>query len=671
MHVALQQIKEMSNSAIALCANVIARPQRLEMPRVSVTPVATTAQHGQHKGNMPSPLFRRSIWAIVGIAVLIAVAVAAVPFVASTQIVKDRIAFEMSAWSGFRVSINGTPDIEIWPVFRATLTDVTLTDWEDEQGSPVIEAERVEIELSAFSALSGNVDFSDAHFLRPTVRLRRLADGGLELPQSRGGRLTRAIELARATVSASPAEPDLSQMPSDEFGSVEFVDGRVVAVSDEGEDELLTDLTGKASLPALNKAGSLTATAIWRGEQAALELSSPRPLVLFAGGTAPIVASLKSAPVEASFDGAASLSGDVHVDGQVKLAASSLRRVLEWSRSGVLPASPVGSISVASSITGDLDRLKLDSAKVTIDGNPGMGILDLSLNGPVPAISGTLAFDSLDLMTFASAFAPMASSNAGTAEIDTSFAERINLDLRLSTSKATAGSIALSEVAATAQVKGGLMAFDISDAEAFGGNVQAGIRFDRKPGGTQAELRLLASDIDGGAFGTAAGMSRIVPIGRGTVSVILKGPGISWNTLLQNANGSIAATFGAGAIVGLDLQAFLKRSSERGFFSLDEVSGGTLPVDGVELKATVANGVARIDKAEARTASNRIWLTGIVPYVGRGLALSGAIEAKDATATTPPAIPPAAFFVGGSWSAPFISPLVAPVLATPSGTTSD
>ncbi|WP_269933376.1 AsmA family protein [Aminobacter sp. HY435] len=620
---------------------------------------------------MPSPLFRRSIWMIVGLAVLIAAVVAAVPFIASTQLVKDRIALEMSAWSGFRVSINGTPDIEIWPVFRATLTDVSMTEWDDQDGPAVIEAERVDIELSALTALTGNVEFSDAHFVRPTVRLRRLADGGLELPHSSGGRLARSIEEARATLASSPDAPDLGALASDEFGAVEFADGRVFAVSDHGEEELLSGVTGKANWPALNKAGSLTATGVWRGEAVAVELSSPRPLVLFAGGEAPIVLSLKSAPVEVSYDGLLNLTSSMRVDGQVKFSAPSLRGVFEWSMPGILPGSPVGSVALASKVSGDLSRLKLENAKVTLDGNPGMGVLELSISGPVPSVVGTLAFDTLDLMAFAAAFAPMSPANpSGTADVDASFAERVNLDLRLSAAKATAGSIALVEVAATAQVKGGLAAFDISDAEAFGGNVQAGIRFDRKPSGIQAEIRLLASDIDGGSFGAAAGMSRVVPIGRGTVSVILTGPGSNWDTLLQNANGSVSATFGVGAIAGFDLQAFLKRVSERGFFSLAAVSEGTLPVDGVELKATVSNGVAKIDKAEARTPTNRIWLTGIVPYVGRGLALSGAIEPRDA-ATATPASETVAFFVGGSWTAPFISPLVAPVITKPAVPTRD
>ena len=112
-------------------------------------------------------------------------------------------------------------------------------------------------------------------------------------------------------------------------------------------------------------------------------------------------------------------------------------------------------------------------------------------------------------------------------------------------------------------------------------------------------MRLLASDIDSSSFGAAAGISHIVPIGRGTLSVILQGPGVSWNTLLQNANGSVAATFGVGAISELDLPAFLKRACERGFFSLDDVSGVALPVDGVGVQAMISNGVVKIEKRGA------------------------------------------------------------------------
>ena len=172
------------------------------------------------------------------------------------------------------------------------------------------------------------------------------------------------------------------------------------------------------------------------------------------------------------------------------------------------------------------------------------------------------------------------------------------------------------------------------------------------------ELRLLASDIDGGAFGAAAGVKPLMPTGRGTISVILKGPGTDWNSMLERADGSVTAQFGRGELAGLDLDAFLKRAGEGGFFSLAEVSNKCLPIEGAELKANVVHGVARIEKAGVRTANRQISLTGIVPIAGRGLALSGTIVRTDQAAQPDAPQTEGEFFVGGSWSAPFIAPVI-------------
>jgi AsmA protein len=465
---------------------------------------------------MPSPLIRRGVWAIGTAVIVIALVVAALPLIASTRIVRDRIAWEMSAWSGFRVAIEGSPRIEVWPQFRAILTDVTLSQWTDEQAPPVVEAERVEIDLSAMAALRGDVVFSTARLVRPTIRVQR-TPAGLFLPAvPTGGRIARSVDSARGVIAADPAKPNLDRLPSDTFGTVEFRDGRMVASVGGKEVEVLSSLSGQATWTAMNSNANLSATGIWRGESVALDVAAPKPLVLFAGGTAPLTLSFKAAPVTLSFDGTASFAENAYFDGQAKFAAPSLRRVLEWSQAGIAPSAAIGSISISSKITATANRVKFDNAAIALDNNPGMGALDLSLGDAQPVISGTLAFDTLDLRSFLSAFTPLAPSGGVEPNgIDTSFADRVNLDLRLSAAHATAGAIQLADVAATAQVKDGLSVFDISDASAFGGNLQSSLRFDRKPEGTQVEIRLLASDIDGGAFGTAAGMTRLVPVGTG------------------------------------------------------------------------------------------------------------------------------------------------------------
>ncbi len=609
---------------------------------------------------MPSSLIRRGVWAIGLAVIVIALIVAALPLIASTRIVRDRIAWEMSAWSGFRVTIDGAPRIEVWPNFRAILTDVTLSQWTETDAPPVIEAERVEVDLSAMAALRGDVVFSTARLVRPTIRVRRTANGFFLPAIPSGGRITRSIDTARAVINADPAKPDLSKLPSDPFGTVEFRDGRMVASVGGKDVEILSSLTGHASWAAMNSDATLSATGIWRGETVTVDVASPKPLVLFAGGAAPITLSFKAAPATFSFDGSASMSDNAYFDGEAKFTAPSLRRTLEWLQTGIAPGAAIGSVSVSSKVTATAGRVKFGNTAVALDNNPGMGALDFSFSEALPVISGTLAFDTLDLRAFLSAFTPVApAGEAGPGKIDTSFADRINVDLRLSAAHATAGAIQLADVAATAQVKNGLAVFDISDASAFGGNIQSSLRFDREPDGTQVEIRLLASDIDGGAFATAAGMTRLVPVGRGTVSVILKGPGTAWDSIFENADGSVTATFGPGALSGLNLPAFLKHTEQGGFFALDDVADGTLPIDGAEIKASISKGVARLDKAEANSAKYKIWLSGIASYAGRGLALSGGIiqPGQAATQTNGQGPNQSSFFVGGTWSTPFISPI--------------
>ena len=124
---------------------------------------------------MPSSWMRRGVWAAALVGLVAILVFVALPFIASTRIVRDRIAWEMSAWSGYRVTIAGAPQIEVWPQFRAILTQVALSKWTDASEQPVIEAERIEVGLSAMAALRGDVVFSSARLIRPTIRVERTA----------------------------------------------------------------------------------------------------------------------------------------------------------------------------------------------------------------------------------------------------------------------------------------------------------------------------------------------------------------------------------------------------------------------------------------------------------------------------------------------------------------
>jgi len=611
---------------------------------------------------MPSPIARRlgGLLAFAGLAAALIFVV--VPWLASTRIVRDRIAMELSELSGYSVVLGAAPDVEIWPVFRATLRDVRF--WAgDGAAEPVIVAERLETDLSALAALRGDVVFDSVRFMRPSIRMSR---DGLDLIMPRSdGRFARSIAAARALAANSSARRSNEGLPAERLGRFEVVDGRLTLVDRAGgEDEIMTGLNGTVDWPAMNGSVTSSLNAVWRGELVRMDLSSPQPLMLLAGAHAPLTVNVTSAPLELGFEGRATLSSASFVDGELRLSAPSLRRILEWAGSDISTGSAIGSISLQSDVNGLASRLKLSDAVLTVDGNPGDGTLEAELGGAVPAISGTLAFDTIDLGAILAAFSNITPDSwARYGTIDNGIARQLSLDLRLSSRRATAGSIALNDVAATAQVKSGLSAFDISDATAFGGTVQAGIRIDGDENGNQVEIRLRGSDIDMGAFAKTVQANHLMPVARANLSVSLKGQGRNWYDVVRTAQGNVLADFGPGAIAGIDLEKFAVRAAQGEFFPLHDVGGATLSFRGIKFHAAVEDGVANLDKLELQTAGHLISLEGLVPLPGRGLALQGRLEPVPAAGAAPMS-GPASFFVGGSWDAPFISPIL-PFLGAP------
>ncbi len=61
-----------------------------------------------------------------------------------------------------------------------------------------------------------------------------------------------------------------------------------------------------------------------------------------------------------------------------------------------------------------------------------------------------------------------------------------------------------------------------------------------------------------------------------------------------------------------------------------------------------------MEQASIRSGRSEIRLSGVVSYLGRGLALTGAVI--DTQADPASEAKPTGFFVGGTWFEPFVSP---------------
>lgn len=617
------------------------------------------ANDWKRSGATPSVLIRRGLFALVALVSLGALALAALPWIASTQLVRNRIAIELSAWSGFRVAIASTPQIEVFPTFKAVLAGVTLYQWGDWDNPAVIEAERVEINLSALEALNGNVSFSEAKLVNPVIRIgSRVGEPGPEFLTS-SGRIAQAVETTRDLIAANPDEPDFGRFPATPFGTVEFSNGRVVRMVQGQQQDVVTRLSGKVAWPALNAGGNVSLRGIWRSEDVALDLSSASPLALLAGGATTVNARLTSEPLTVSYEGAVRGAGSGRVDGSFSLEVPSVRRAIAWMDIGVSIGSAIGSIQLESKVTGDRRKVDLPEATLTVDGNAGHGALHISA-GTRPGIGGQLAFDALDLQSFVSIFTPLMSYDRAGSDPSEGLIHRADFDLDLSAATATLEGSELTEFKGHMATRDGHAVFGVTGANGFGGRLSGEFSVDPSGETPKTEIRMSARDIDGNAFGAATGFPKITPHAKGDVSFTLSGTGESLDTMLAYADGKLSAHFGRGQLDGIDLETLVSKTVGGGFFPLSDIAKGTLQIDEASLEATVVHGVGRIQKAEVRAGPRIVFLSGILPYAGRGVALSGTIASREKVSLFNPNGREASFFVGGSWDAPFVSAALPP-----------
>lgn len=598
---------------------------------------------------MALPAIRRSLWAVAAVAIVALSLLVAVPYVASTRIVRERIAVEMSRWSGYRVEIGSPVTIQVFPRLRAVLDNVTFLEWSDDRREPVATAQRIDVELSPLAAMQGDAVFSSAVVTRPTLLLSKDADR-IGLPAIAGkGRLRYVIDRARDMVESG--EQSTLEFPSDAFGIIRIENGEIR--QENGPKPVVTEISGVIDWPTLNGAGSFAASGMWAGQSVRINAQSDSPLTLIAGGTAAMRFSIEGDAGTANYEGNAKLTAPVFFNGKSSVTTKSFAKLMKVAGTTAFDWTKLQAASFNGDVVGDTQRLKFDHVSLDLDGYRATGAIEVALNTVRPVLSGSLAFATIGIDDL---FGPLLSA-AGTGTRATALP--IDFDVRLSVAEATAAGMTFNDAAAAIQMRNALFSFDLLDASTLGGTVQGAWHIENKGDLIKADLNLAIADVDGSALGGALGMTRLVPAGRGSVSLAVSGEGADTLSALQKGDGQVWAKFGPSTLGKFDLAAFLDLCRKGGFFSLDQSANGDLQVDGVDLKATLTDGLARIDKAEALVGERRVWISGVTSSADHGLALTGGVgPAITETSSAVAAKDEANFFVGGSWAAPYISPVL-------------
>jgi AsmA protein len=566
------------------------------------------------------------------------------PVLVSSALVRERMEVAVEAWLGHDVVIRKNPDLQFWPRPLITLRDITVRA-EDRDDAEV---------LGHIAALSARFSLLDALYGAPVFRDFTLSAPDLTVKMGQNNRLNWSSSglLGQALHKAAEEQPLDREESETVIGDVTITDGRLRLEDPQRRVLVMENINGTLIWPQLNSSAQLRLRTDIQGQSFDLGVSSPQPLQLLGGRNASLTASITSALATGTFSGMANLASYAFFSGDLQLSVPDVNGLARWADFPVHTADRLKDLSLSAQLATMGTVLRFDKLQVKANGTQGHGVMDLmAASGDRPRrVTGTLAFDSLDLWSLVTALSADQRDPDDPATSRDPMTERhLGFDVRFSANAASFGPLALTNVAVSVLADPKRSQVEILDSDLLSGSLTAQLQMQQQTPRTKARL-----SIRGVNFSTLASQ------------MALKGPTINAPTSLDltfategaitdapgsDLSGTLKVTAQSGEVEGLSLSELRALAAKGTYFSLDQARNGPTEFQSLELIAKIVAGNAEIQTGRLAGQSQSLSVSGVIPYLTQSLALSAAVE--DTTANQPQVN----LFVGGAWPNPVIWPV--------------
>ena len=578
---------------------------------------------------------------------------ATAPFLISSGLVRSGIEKALSEWTGYRAQIEGDPTLDFWPTPRVTLNQVTIRE-PTKNGKVLGHVDSLSADFSLLSAIRGRAHFHEFHFLRPTLYIRRDENGLIDWTNE--GRLSRAIEQVDASSGQGvsiPKDQDAAiGMLTIEDGSIEMTDDR------SGNVYKMNGVNADISWPRLSRPMTAVILARFNGQDVKLNFDSTQPLLLFAGKSVDARTSFSSPLISWTYAGVTSISNFSTLAGNLELSVPNMPSFLAWSGQHLPAADALKNVSLNADIAAIENGLRFNNLNFKVNDSAASGVMDLNYTtAGKPKISGTLAFDQMNLNPFLAAFSMrLAAETAFDALLNGNPLQRLDLDMTLSSNKAALGPFQFDNIGASLLVAGGKAKFDIGDSGFEGGSLTAHLEVAPGDFDGGGKLQISIRDADFGGLFTRLKLPGPLPLmNAGSLDLALSTSKPIWVATLSDVAGKMHFQSTTGSFRQFNISSFRGLATEKTFFRMSDVADAAFDFDSINVDASFAKGSAEVQSATITGRNETVKLNGVVPFRTNGLALSGAIEATaPADSEELPMLP---FFIGGTWPDPVVSPV--------------
>ncbi|WP_421724734.1 AsmA family protein [Bauldia sp.] len=599
---------------------------------------------------------RRGRRLLIGVLVAVVVVgglIAAAPFIISTDLVKRQITDQIAYWTGRDFTFRGEPSISLYPYLTVRLREATLANPDGDDAEPFMDIETMTGKIELLPLLTGRIEFARFRLSNPRINLRTDPQGRGNWILDQGVIGTQISKGDKEGASDDIAPP--SPLADIRLGRFLIRDG-IVTYTDErtGRREELTKVDATFDWTRTSQAARGDGSFIWRGEPVTFDGNVGTPLDWLAGGSSPLRFAFSATPLTLAFDGTALQLDGTQLEGDIEMATPSVRRVAEWMGTDI----GSGTIFAAGSVDGRINWLgpsvAITDATIELDGNAADGALSAMIGDGRSTLQGTLAFETLDLTSYAEALQAAAEVNGSWLAAPTVMPLDAMgaVDVRLSTNELTVGDASFGRTAATVVLDDGELSVSVEEMQVDDdGVLEARVTLTPQGNGIAATAQVeIANLVIGDLLEDTGDLVELDGIA--TVAMHLEGAGRTMREMIASLSGDGSVAIAEGTFGYADLTALPAAITG------DADLAGSTAFTSAHGTFVFGDGAVATEDLEAEAAALDLTVTGRADLLTPTVEARGVLTLKQSDDEGGPRDVP--FMIDGTWETLRLRPDLGP-----------
>ncbi len=457
----------------------------------------------------------------------------------SVDAAQERVTAELSAWTGRDISFGDGSELRLFPAPRLVLRDLRVGGPDGNSDAEILTAKKMQADIRILPLIIGQTSFSALTLTKADLRLLRdpagkrnwLFDGG---PAAVQLALSGDLPIGRFVLKNATVTYDNTQR-------------------NKRETVLVPDLT--LEWEGIRQPTKVRGTVTMRNESINFQTRISNPLAFIDRKSTAFKASLASDMLDAELTGQLADYKAVRFAGQLEANGPSLRRILTFF-GGTASAGPgLGPFALTGEADIKPNDLFIDQGQIQLDGNIATGSLGVTFED-TPKLSGTLAFQGLNLTPYLLAVSGANPVDWQQRTIETDWFENLDTDLRLSANQLQAGPYIFGGMAASVILTDRNLEVGVAQSTFYDGIATGAISATDlgRDDGQKVGIQLRVTEFNLGQAIKSAGSPSDLG-GTATMSIDLQTEGQTLGQQFDNLTGSISLLALNGGVPDLGLGA--------------------------------------------------------------------------------------------------------------------